>query len=179
MKTMSLYIFPGAPSLFYQQVNHNSYILLSLASALHYMGDEYASEYIITHKKKHFLEIQNKGWMHFCCDILMGHLKNYKKRLNYCIEECHTSTLHNIFRRQSTYPTLCLLLETWHRNDCCVTVCGKWIFDSNFEVSFPITQDCLSYTCCGNDTDEIKFFGVLYAIREVPPESFQRILNIK
>ena len=40
-KTMCLYIFSGAPTLFYQQGNHNSCILLSLESALHYMGDEY------------------------------------------------------------------------------------------------------------------------------------------
>ena len=42
-KTMRLYIFPSAPTLFYQQGNHNSCILLSLASALYYMGDVYAS----------------------------------------------------------------------------------------------------------------------------------------
>ena len=50
-KTIRLYIVPGAPTLFYQQGNHNSCILLSLASALHYMGDEYASEYIIRRKQ--------------------------------------------------------------------------------------------------------------------------------
>ena len=42
-KIMRLYIFPGAPTLFYQQGNHNSCILLSLVSALHYMGDIYIS----------------------------------------------------------------------------------------------------------------------------------------
>ena len=34
-----LYIFPGAPTLFYQQGNQNSYILSSLVSVFHYMGD--------------------------------------------------------------------------------------------------------------------------------------------
>ena len=42
-KTIILYIVPGAPTVLYQQGNHNSCILSSLASALHYMGDEYAS----------------------------------------------------------------------------------------------------------------------------------------
>ena len=74
---------------------------------------------------------------------------------------------------------MCLLLDTWHRTDNCITVCGKWIFDSNFEVAFPLTQDCLNYTCRGNDTDEIKFVGVLHAIRSVPPEVVQRRLNMK
>ena len=58
-------------------------------------------------------------------------------------------------------------------------MCGKWIFDSNFEVAFPLTQCCLNYACRGNDTYEIKFVGVLHAIGAVPPEVFQRILNIK
>ena len=43
LKTMRLYIFPGAPTLLYRQHNINSCILLSLESALHCMGDEYAS----------------------------------------------------------------------------------------------------------------------------------------
>ena len=84
---MRLYRFPGAPTLLYQRGNNNSCILSSLESALHYMGDEYASEYIIRRKKECLLEIQNKGRMHFCLDILMGHHKEKnEKRLNYCIE---------------------------------------------------------------------------------------------
>ena len=80
-----LFIVTGAPTLFYQQVNQNSYIISSLASALHYMGDEYASKYIIKRMQKSLLEIHNKGWMHFCHDILMGHHreKNKKTKLSY------------------------------------------------------------------------------------------------
>ena len=66
-----------------------------------------------------------------------------------------------------------------HWTNHCITVCGKWIFDSNSEVAFPLTQDCLNYTCRGNETDEIKIFGVLDAIILVPPEVFQRRLNMK
>ena len=72
---MHLYIVPGAPPLFYQQGNNNSCILSYLASALHYMGDECAPEYIIRRKQKCLLTIQNKGQMHFCRDINMGHQK--------------------------------------------------------------------------------------------------------
>ena len=76
-------------------------------------------------------------------------------------------------------PTVCLLLYTLHRTDNCITVCGKWIFDSNFEVMFPFTQDFLNCLCRGNDTNDITFVGVLHAIREVTPEVFQRRLNTK
>ena len=95
------------------------------------------------------------------------------------MEEWNTSTPYDIFWNQSTYKTLCLLIDKWHCTNNCITVCGKWIFYSNFEVAFPLTQDCLNYTCRGNDTDEIKFSGVLHAIRAVPPEVIQRILNMK
>ena len=71
--TILLYIVHGAPNLFYQEGNHNSCIISSLASALHYMGDEYASKYVIKHKQKSLLCIHNKGRMHFCRDILMRH----------------------------------------------------------------------------------------------------------
>ena len=74
---------------------------------------------------------------------------------------------------------MCLLLDTCHRTDNCITVCGKWIFDSNFEVAFTLTQYCLNYTCRGNDTDENKIVGVLHAIRAVPPKFVLRILNMK
>ena len=67
----------------------------------------------------------------------------------------------------------------WHRTDHCITVCGKWIFDSNLKLALPLTQGSLNYICCGNDTDENKFIGVLYAIIAVPPKSFQRRLNIE
>ena len=78
---MRLYIVPGAPTLFYQEGNKNSCILSSsLESELHHMGDVYASEYIIRRKKKYLLAIQNKGRMHFCYDIIMGHHKENRYR---------------------------------------------------------------------------------------------------
>ena len=79
-KRVHLYIVPGTPSLLYQQGNHNQWILSSLTSEWHYMGDEYASEYIIRRKQKCLLEIHNKGRMHFCRDILMGHHREKMKK---------------------------------------------------------------------------------------------------
>ena len=80
---------------------------------------------------------------------------------------------------ESTYPTVCLLIYMWHQTDRCITVCSKWIFDCNLKVALPLTQVFSNYICCGNDTDENIFFGVLHAVRSFPPEVFQRRLNIK
>ena len=74
---------------------------------------------------------------------------------------------------------LCLLLDTTHRTDHCINVCGKWIFDTNLECALPFTKASLNYICSVNDTDEITFVGVLHAIRAVPTIVFQRILNIQ
>ena len=86
---------------------------------------------------------------------------------------------YDILWNQYTYPTVFLLLDTWHQTDHCIKVCGKCIFDSNLKVTLPLTQVCLNYICCVNDTDENKFIGVLHAIIAVPFEVFQRRLNIK
>ena len=133
---MRLYIVPGTPTLFYQQANHNSCILQLLASALHYMGHRYAPEYITRCKQKSLLEIQNKGRMNFCRDIIMGHHPKKRKKLNYRIEEWNTSTPYDIFRNQYNCTTVCLLLDTWHRTNHYIIFCGKLIFYSNFEVAF-------------------------------------------
>ena len=81
-------------------------------------------------------------------------------------------------QNHSYYPTVCLLLDTAHQTDNCITVCGKWIFDSNLEFALPLTKASLNYICSGNDIDEITFVGVLHTIIEVPPIVFQRQLNI-
>ena len=53
------------------------------------------------------------------------------------------------------------------------------LYYSLWQVAFLPTQVSLNYICRGNDTADIKFVGVLHAIRAVPPEFFQRILNMK
>ena len=74
---------------------------------------------------------------------------------------------------------MCLLLDTSHRADHCITVCGKWIFDSNYKLTLPLTRAWLNYICSGNDTDIIEFIAFLHAIRAVPPEGVQKIFNMK
>ena len=73
---------------------------------------------------------------------------------------------------------MCLLLDTAHKTDNCITICGKWIFDYNLEFALPLTKASLNYICSGNDTDDITFVGVLHAIGAVPPIFVQRQLNI-
>ena len=77
-------------------------------------------------------------------------------------------TTYDILQNHSNYPTVCLLLDTAHRTDHCITVGGKLIFEPNLGFALPLTKSLLNYICSGNDTDEITFVGVLHAIRAVP-----------
>ena len=81
---------------------------------------------------------------------------------------------YDILQNHSNYPTVCLLLDTAHRSDNCITIGGKWIFDYNLEFALPLTKASINFICSGNETDNIKFFGVLHAIGVIPPIVFQR-----
>ena len=61
----------------------------------------------------------------------------------------------DILQNHCNYPTVCLLLDTPHRTNNFISVCGKWIFDSNLESALPLTKASLNYICSGNDTDDI------------------------
>ena len=99
--------------------------------------------------------------------------------IHYQIQEKSTyTTTFDILHNHSNYPTVCLLLDMAHWTYHCITVCGKWIFDSNLEFALPFTEGSLNYIFSGNDTGEITFIGVLHAIRAVPSEVFQRRLKI-
>ena len=119
--------------------------------------------------------------MQFCRDTLMGQQREKNEiNIHYHIQEWNQfTTTYDILQNHSNCPTVCLLLDTAHRTDHFITVCGKWIFDSNLEFALPLTSSWLNYICFGNDTDEITFVGVLRAIREVPTVGVQKRINIK
>ena len=69
---------PDGPTIKYSQGIQNSCTISSVASALYYMGDELASEYIIGRKQLSLTFIHGKGQMHFCRDTLMGQYREKK-----------------------------------------------------------------------------------------------------
>ena len=72
------------------------------------MGDGYASEYIIRRKKKSPLEIQNKGRMHFCRDILMGYHKEKTKEDSIIVLRNGIHPRHMIYFGISILIQLCV-----------------------------------------------------------------------
>ena len=91
--------------------------------------------------------------------------KKNEIKIHYHIQEWNKFTTYEILHNQSNYSTVCLLLDTEHLAYHCITVSGKWIFDSNLELALPLTRAWFNYICSGNDTYEITFVGVLHAIR--------------
>ena len=62
-------------------------------------------------------------------------------KIHYHFQEWNTfTTTYDILQNHSNYPTVYLLLDTAHRTDHCITVCGKWKFDSNLEFTLPLTS---------------------------------------
>ena len=76
---------PDGPTIKYSQGIQNSFIILSLAYVLYYMGDELASEYIIRRKQLSLTFIHGKVQMQFCHDTLMGQYIE-KKNKKYMIK---------------------------------------------------------------------------------------------
>ena len=158
----------------------DSCIISSLASALYYIGDVHASEYVIRRKQLSLEFIHNKGRIQFLHNTLMGIIREKTEpKTHYQIQEWEKKTkTFDILQNHYYYPTLCLLLDTEQRTDHCINVCDKCIFDSNLEFALPLTKALLNYICSGNDTGKITCAGVLHAIREVPPIFVQRKLKI-
>ena len=80
--------------------------------------------------------------MQLCRDILMGQQREKNEiNVHYHIQEWNKfTTTYDILQNHSSYPTLCLLLDTAHRTDHCIAVCGRLIFDSNSQFKLPLTS---------------------------------------
>ncbi len=162
------------PCVYFLQGNKNTCIISSLASAVRYMGDVYASDYIIQRREESLYKLEHKGRMQYCKDIIMGQFKQKgERKLNYGVEEWKEQPSYNIFTNISPYPTVCNLLDESLGTGHCVTVCNKWIFDSNFEQALPLTQNSLNFICEG------KFLSVPHAIRAIPPPLVKNRLSNK
>ena len=59
-------------------------------------------------------------------------------------------TTYDILQNHSNYPSVCLLIDTAHKTDNVITICGKWIFDYNLEFSLPLTKDSINFICSGS-----------------------------
>ena len=68
-----------------------------------------------------------------------------KPQLNLSYKVLKEKCGYDPFLGISPYPTLVQLKYFLGGIQHCVTIVGKWIFDSNFTFALPLTQDELDY----------------------------------
>jgi hypothetical protein len=167
-----------APIVFYQQHQSNSCMISSLASALLHIGDTYAAKYVIKRKQEanDALEV---GRMNFCEQLMKNdHTRQIgEQRIKYTVKRWKLSDGFDIFHNISEYPTVCRLIDKKGGTNHCVTVCGDWVFDSNFEKCFPLSTKWMHFICNPEANDEDGFSGVMDAIRAIPPKIIQLKMN--
>ena len=69
----------------------------------------------------------------------------------------------DIFKNEENSLMVALLRGSDYTEDHCVTIWGKWIFDSNFSNALPLTQASLNLCCSADDTHD-KFVSVVQAL---------------
>ena len=84
---------PDGTTIKYSQGIQNSCIISSLVSALYYMRDELASEYIIRRKQQSLDLIYSNGRMQFCRCALMGQYR--EKKTNNTLSKSGMEYFHN------------------------------------------------------------------------------------
>ena len=122
-------------------------VFCSLSSKFYFVDDKISADCF---KDKITPSLKSNYRLNFVQDVGMNNLID-KGKTRY-------KFLYKIFKEQdgydplldiSTFSTLIQLKEFIDGVQHCVTVVGKWIFDSNSTLSLPITTDN-GYHCCIN-----------------------------
>ena len=69
----------------------------------------------------------------------------------------------NILENEENNLVIALLRGSNTKEDHCVTLYGKWIFDSNFSNALPLTKESLDLCCSSDDSKEF-FVKVVQAL---------------
>ena len=72
------------------------------------------------------------------------------------------------------YPTLIQLKDCLGGIYHCVTVVGKWIFDSTFPLTLPLTKEKIDYFCI-NDNEKNRMNGYKGVLKEFRISQKRRI----
>ena len=136
---------PDAPKLYVLRENKSACLLFSLSSEFYFIGDKIKDEKSSSLKTNDRLKLDQY--------VALNHLRKKGKprcKLSYKLskEEDGYDTLLDI----SMHPKLIQLKDFIGGIHHCVTVVGKWMFDSNFTFALPLTKDNLDY-CFINDNE--------------------------
>lgn len=135
-----------------QQDDEKTCLIYSFASALHYAGaKQIASEFYQKAKK-----ISEK---HNTFDLFARSIQQQSEHLRFKILN---KNQFDIFNNGDRDLVVALLKGSDGKEDPCVTIFGKWIFDSNFDKALPLCQEALDI-CCSLDEFQDTFESVVEA----------------
>ena len=139
-----------APKLYVLQENKSACVFCSLSSALFFIGDKIAADCF---KDKITPLLKANDTLKFSQEVALNHERkkgNLQCKLSY--KELKDEYGYDPLLETSPYQTL-IQLEYFLRGiHHCVTVVGKWVFDSNSPFALTLTKDNLDY-CCINDNE--------------------------
>ena len=78
-------------------------------------------------------------------------LKKHTKPLNFKILKVND---WNILKNEENNLIVVLLQGSDGKEDHCVTILGKWIFDSNLKNAIPLTKESLDLCCSSDDSND-------------------------
>ena len=170
-----------APRVQYQQDEQSSCVFSGLASALYAMGDTFAAGAVAS--LVHQSLVDNNGPFEFARMVMTdryGHRKGLQK-LRYSIQTWKEEEKFIPLAQLSRFPTMLHLVDSAGNEGHCVTVCGKWIFDSNHSHALPLSRDSLDAICdnVADHLEKITFKKVKNATRFIPPKAMQqKMINL-
>ena len=135
-----------------QKEGERTCLVYSFASALHHVGTKQVASEIYQAAKK---IIEKHNTLAKFADVVLS--KNVHLHFVVLI-----ANQFNILANKENDLVIASLKGDDGKEDHCVTVFGKWVFDSNFEKALPLTQESLDY-CCSSDESPCKFVGVVEA----------------
>ena len=138
------------------------------------IGDTFAAESLLRLMSKSMDALD--GPIQFAQKVMTDcNQRKGEPRLKYSIETWDTDDSFLPLEHLSPYPTMLHIVTSAGTSSHCITVCGKWIFDSNFGNALLLSIDSLDFICA-NTTDhwqEITFHHVKCATRFFPPKSME------
>ena len=142
----------GAKMKYRQKEGEHTCLVFSFASALHSIGGkQFASELFGSRKK--IVE---------CCDTIQQ-FSDAVTKLNAKFKFTILDTSKwNILKNHEANLIVAVLQGSDGKEDHGVTVCGKWLFDSNFEYALPLCQETLDL-CCSTEESKETFVKVVDA----------------
>ena len=134
----------GPPMKYKQGVNKNTCLVYSFASALHHIGAKLAA----------FVLIRKSAKIIDHCDTVKRFSIAVKDSDPHMYFEKLKVSAWNILEVVDNQLVVASVVGSDGKEEHCVTVYNKWVFDSNFDFALPLSKESLDLCCSAEDTQD-------------------------